>query len=229
MRVILVGVPVAAFLIDLARFRLAPWRDPRHLMSGLRSGALLGTAFFVLLAHALSNRTAAAGPDTVLSFLGLGFMAALLVDRRWLLFDPQHSRGGAFLLTAILRSAAGVTIGAVSHTSIKSALLVAVTLLLQESPSAGAFGAAATQGVAQYRVARSALAALSLAAFLAITALTSISHGILSIIFALTAGAGVYVSASMLIPESHHTHSQAPTLSMTVASSMIIFGLVQLT
>ena len=32
-----------------------------------------------------------------------------------------------------------------------------------------------------------------------------------------------------LIPESHHTHSQAPTLSMTVVSSMINYGLVQLT
>ena len=68
-----------------------------------------------------------------------------------------------------------------------------------------------------------------LAAFLTITALISISPGFLSIILALAAGAGVYVSASMLIPESHHTHSQSPTLSMTVVSSMIIFGLVQLT
>jgi len=229
MRAILVAVPVAALLVDFARFQLAPWRDPRHLMSGLKSGALLGTAFFVLLAQALSNRTATTGPDIVLSFLGLGFMAALLVDRRWLLFDLQRSPGGAFVLTAILRSAAGAAIGAVSHTSLKSALLVAVTLLLQESPSAPASLTAATQGVAQYRVARSALTALALAAFLAMTAMTSISPGILSIILALTAGASVYVSASILIPESHHTHSQAPTLSMTVASSMIIYGLVQLT
>ena len=84
-------------------------------------------------------------------------------------------------------------------------------------------------GLIKHPVARSALATLTLAAFLTITALTSISPGILSIILGLAAGAGVYVSASMLIPESHHTHSQSPTLSMTVASSMIIFGLVQLT
>jgi hypothetical protein len=226
---ILVAVPVAALLIDLARFQLTPWRDPRHLMSGLKSGALLGTALFVLLAQALSNRTATTEPDTVLSFLGLGFMMALLVDRSWLLFGLQRSPGGASVLTPILRSAAGVAIGAVSHTSLKGALLVAMTLLLQESLSGRASRAAATQGLAQHRVARSALAALSLAVFLAIAALTSISPGIISIILALAAGASVYVSASMLIPESHHTHSQVPTLSMTVASSMIIYGLVQLT
>lgn len=226
---ILVAVPVAALLIDLARFQPAPWRDPRHLMSGLKSGALLGTAVFVLLAQALSNRAATTEPDTVLSFLGLGFMMALLMDRSWMLFGLQRSPAGASVLTAVVGSAAGVAIGAVSHTSLKSALLVAVTLLLQESLSARTARAAATQGLAQYRVARSAMAALLLAAFLSTTALSSISPGILSIILALTAGASVYVSASMLIPESHHTHSQGPTLSMTVASSMIIYGLVQLT
>jgi zinc transporter ZupT len=222
---ILVAVPVAALLIDFARLQPAPWRDPRHLMSGLKSGALLGTSLFILLAQALSNRTAPAGPDTVLSFLGLGFMVALLVERTWLLFGLQRSPRGALVLTAILRSAAGVAIGAASHTSLKATALVAVTLLLQESPSA----AAARRGLAQHPVARSAVAALMLAAFLTITALISISPGFLSIILALAAGAGVYVSASMLIPESHHTHSQSPTLSMTVVSSMIIFGLVQLT
>ena len=194
-------------------------------MSGLKSGALLGTALFILLAQALSNRGAQTGPDTVLSYLGLGFMVALLVDRSWLLLGLQRSPGGVSVLTVILRSAAGVAIGAVSHTSLMGTLLVAVTLLLQESPPA----AATARGRAQHPVARSAVWALTLAAFLAITALTSISPGILSIILALAAGAGVYVSASMLIPESHHTHSQSPTLSMTVASSMIIFGLVQLT
>jgi hypothetical protein len=222
---ILVAVPVAALLIDLARLQPAPWRDPRHLMSGLKSGALLGTALFILLAQALGNRSAPTGPDTVLSFLGLGFMVALLADRSWLLLGLQRSPGGVSMLAVILRSAAGVAIGAVSHTSLMGTLLVAVTLLLQESPPA----ASATRGLAPHRVARSAVAALTLAAFLTITALTSISPGILSIILALAAGAGVYVSASMLIPESHHTHSQSPTLSMTVASSMIIFGLVQLT
>ena len=222
---ILVAVPVAALLIDVARLQPAPWRDPRHLMSGLKSGALLGTSLFILLAQALSNRTAPAGPDTVLAFLGLGFMVALLVERTWLLFGLQRSPRGAAVLTAILRSAAGVAIGAASHTSLKATALVAVTLLLQESPSA----AAARRGLAQHPVARSAVAALMLAAFLTITALISISPGFLSIILALAAGAGVYVSASMLIPESHHTHSQSPTLSMTVVSSMIIFGLVQLT
>jgi zinc transporter ZupT len=222
---ILVAVPVAALLIDFARLQPAPWRDPQHLMSGLKSGALLGTSLFILLAQALSNRTAPAGPDTVLSFLGLGFMVALLVERTWLLFGLQRSPRGALVLTAILRSAAGVAIGAASHTSLKATALVAVTLLLQESPSA----AAARRGLAQHPVARSAVAALMLAAFLTITALISISPGFLSIILALAAGAGVYVSASMLIPESHHTHSQSPTLSMTVVSSMIIFGLVQLT
>ena len=35
-------------------------------------------------------------------------------------------------------------------------------------------------------------------------------------------------SMRRLIPESHHTHSQAPTLAMTVASSVIIYGLVNL-
>jgi hypothetical protein len=224
---ILVAVPVAALLIDLARSQLAPWRDPRHLMSGFKSGALLGTALFVLLVQALSNRSATTQPDTVLSFLGLGFMAALLMDRSWMLFGLQHSPAGASVLTAILRSAAGVAIGAVSHTSLKCALLVAATLLLQESLSARAPRAAAL-GLAQQPVGRSVVAALLLAVFLAMTALTPISPRVLSIILALAAGAGVYVSASMLIPESHHTHSQGPTLSMTVASSMIIYGLVQL-
>ena len=226
---ILAAVPVAALLIDLARLRPPPWRDPRHLMSGLKSGALLGTSLFILLAQALSNRTATTGPDTVLSFLGLGFMVALLVDRSWLLFGLQRSPRGATVLTAILRSAAGVAIGAVSHMSLKATLLVAVTLLLQESPPESPSAGTVRPGLIKHPVARSALATLTLAAFLTITALTSISPGILSIILGLAAGAGVYVSASMLIPESHHTHSQSPTLSMTVASSMIIFGLVQLT
>jgi zinc transporter ZupT len=224
----LVAVPVAALLLDLVRLQPAPSRDPRHLMSGFRSGALLGTSLFVLLAQALSHRTAPAAPDTVLSFLGLGFMAALLIDRSWLLFGLQRSPGGTSVLTAIIRSAAGVTIGAVSHTSLTATALVAVTLLLQESPPESP-SAGATRGLAQHPAARATVAALTLAAFLTTTALTSISTGILSIILALAAGAGVYVSASMLIPESHHRHSQPPSLSMTVASSMIIFGLVQLT
>jgi zinc transporter ZupT len=108
-------------------------------------------------------------------------------------------------------------------------LLVAATLLLQESLSARAPRATATPGLAQQPVGRSVVAALLLAVFLAMTALTPISPRVLSIILALAAGAGVYVSASMLIPESHHTHSQGPTLSMTVASSMIIYGLVKFT
>src|SRR5580698_10021908 len=99
---ILVAVPVAALLIDLARLQPAPWRDPRHLMSGLKSGALLGTALFVLLAQALSNRAATA-PDTVLTFLGLGFIVALLMDRSWMLLGLQRSPAGPSVLTVILR------------------------------------------------------------------------------------------------------------------------------
>ena len=225
---ILIAVPVAALLIDLARLRRADWRDPRHLMSGLRSGALLGIAFFVLLAQALSHRTATTESDIVLSLLGLGFMTALLVDRGWLLVGRRRFPGGAFMLTAILRSAAGVAVGAVSHISLKNCLLVAATLLLQESRSAHAPWQA-THRLTSHQVVRSAIIALTLAGFLAMTALISLSPRFLSIILALAAGASVYVSASMLIPESHHTHSQVPTLSMTVASSMIIYGLVQLT
>ena len=197
-------------------------------MSGLKSGALLGIAFFVLLAQALSRRTAATESDIVLSFLGLGFMTALLVDRGWLLVGPLRFPGAACMLTAILRSAAGVAIGAVSHVSLKNCLLVAATLLLQESRSARAPWEA-TQRLTLRQVVGSTVVALMLAAFLAMTAFTSLSPGFSSIILAMAAGASVYVSASLLIPESHHTHSQAPTLSMTVASSMIIYGLVQLT
>jgi hypothetical protein len=231
---ILIAVPVAALLIDLARFPLPRWRDTRRLMSGLKSGALLGAALFVLLAQALSNRTVATEPETILSFLGLGFIVALLLDRGWSIFGPRLSTGGAWVLTAILRSTAGAAIGAVSHTSLEASLLVAAASLLPESLLIRASGASATHrraqhGLALHPLTRSAMAALPLAALLSITALTPMSPGMLNAILALAAGGGVYVSASMLIPETHHTHSQWPTLSVTVASSMIVYGLVRLT
>jgi zinc transporter ZupT len=220
-----VAVPIAALIIDHVRLQVAPWRDPQHLLSGLKSGVLLGTAFFVLLAQALSGRTGVTDRETVLSLFGLGFILALLVERSGLFFDPRRGPGLTSVLTGIRQSAAGVAIGAVSQTSLKSGVLVAVALLLQKSSSTAEHQPAA----ARRWTARLAAAILPLAALLTLTALASISPRNLSIILSLTAGAGVYVSASLLIPESHHTHSQVPTLSMTVVGSMIIYGLAHLT
>jgi zinc transporter ZupT len=223
---ILIAVSVTALLLDLCRPSIARTGDRQHLLCGLSSGALLGAAFFVLTGQALLYSASSAGADDVLSFVGIGFTGSLILDRVWFFYRRHGNTVENMIHSVLVRCPMGVAIGAAMHTPVPGGLIVAASLLLREVALLSAATSPANLQPQPQSPTHRIASMIAMVAFLTVTALTSISSGILSIILSVAAGCCVYSGASILIPESHHAHSQGPTLAMTALGSLVIYLIV---
>jgi uncharacterized membrane protein len=223
---VLIAAPLGALILDVIRPKVARIGDQGHLVGGLTSGLLLGTAFFVLLGQALRCRPSSSTSAEILSLAGIGFIGTVIFDRCWYFYRRRRDTFNTEIPSVLIRGTAGVTVGASLHTSPTTGLLVATTLLLREI-AYPANALRTVHGMPGLATSAPRLASImAFAACLTLVASSSISAGNLSIILALTAGSCVYMGASILVPETHHAHPQAPTLAMTALGSLLIYLIV---
>jgi len=222
---VLIAAPLGALMLDAIRPKVARIGDRGHLVCGLTSGLLLGTAFFVLLGQALQYRIPSSGSADILSCAGIGFIGTVILHRCWYFYRQRLGTFQTEIPSMLIRGTTGAAVGAALHTSPTTGLMVAATLLLREvgSPTNTPRTVEPAAGLSK---APRLLSIMVLAACLTFVALSSISAGNLSIILAVTAGSCVYMGAGILVPETHHAHPQAPTLAMTALGSLLVYLVV---
>ena len=206
-----------------------------HLVLGFSAGAVIGVALLDLLPEAMTlgvNRQGE-GPFGVATFVAVGFLAYLVVDRSLLMLahgDAQH-RGhfGAGSLTAhSLLDGLGIGLGFQASPAVGVALTVAV--LAHDLADGVNTVNLSLNGSKSPRVARRWLWADATAPLVGIglSLLIRPPAGALTLLIALFAGFFLYIGASELLPESHHRHPRAWTTAATVLGVALIWAVVRL-
>jgi zinc transporter ZupT len=223
-------VVCAAFLANLAGAAFARRvRDRRHLARAFSAGTVIAVAFFIFLPRAVMGLPGTHDTDGLLPLVGLGFVAALLLDRFGSMAWPDGGRHSPVRKRhghAVLNGAA---IGIAYHVSPGLSGVVSAALLVHEfSDSADAASLAAGGPFPRHVRRASSTRGVCLAAGLAVTCFSGVSPRTLSISLAMFGGYFAYLSASDLIPESYHEHPQLLTVVMTLSGAGAMYVLAGL-
>lgn len=231
-------VAVAAFAATLlGGFLALRLRDNLHLVLGFSAGAVVAVALFDLLPEALSLSGGLYSTTTVTSFVALGFLLYLMMDRLLLLHIHAHedgdesSRGHVRASSLSLHSFLdGIGIGLAFQVSTTVGLVVAVAVLAHDfSDGINTVNVVVRHGGTFKKALRWLVVdALAPVAGIAVTFLFSVSESSLGLLLALFAGFFLYIGASDLIPESHHAHPTFWTTAMTILGAGALFAVIRL-
>jgi zinc transporter ZupT len=213
-------------------------RDRLHLILGFSAGAVVGVAFFDLIPEALNLGGSAYGSSFLLSITALGFLAYLVLDRALLIHshagEEAHTHEGRGNLGAGSLSfhsfLDGIGIGLAFQVSAAVGIVVAAAVLAHDfSDGINTVNFVLKNG-GSWRKAVRWLAVDALAPVLGIVATLFfvLSGPHLALVLSLFAGFFLYIGASDLIPESHHSHPTILTTVMTVAGAAVLFIILKL-
>jgi len=236
MNVLLIALAASVATFIGGSFALR-FRDKLHLILGFSAGAVAGVALFDLLPEAIELGTKYHSASTIAFFVALGLFGYLILDRLVLLHthdadDEQNSSRGAFgALTLSAHSFFdGMAIGVGFQVSAVVGIVVAVAVLTHDfSDGINTVNLVLKNGGSWKQAFRWLLvdaAAPLLGA--ASTLLFSIPESSIGLVLAVFVGTFLYLSASDLIPESHHRHPRALTTFMTLFGALVIYTVVSL-
>lgn len=234
----LIAISIAAFAATLLGGALAlRLRDRLHLILGFSAGAVVAVAFFDLLPEAIDLAGAEYQTATITAFVALGFLLYLLMDRLLLLHGHTHdehdadvarghARAGSLSLHSLLD---GAGIGLAFQVSPAVGLVVAAAVLAHDfSDGINTVNVVIRHG-GSYSKAVRWLVVDALAPVLGIisTMFFTVPETTLGILLAVFAGFFLYIGASDLIPESHHSHPTFWTTAMTLLGAFVLFVAIQ--
>lgn len=236
----LVFIAGAVFVATLAGGAVAlRLRDRLHLVLGFSAGAVAGVALFDLLPEAFEIGMLYHTPATIASFIALGFFGYLILDRLILLHAHDDSlmdtlcpsRGSFGALTLATHSFLdGIAIGVAFQASFAVGIVVAIAVLAHDfSDGINTVSFIVRSG----RNSKQAFTWLLVDAIAPVLGIAStrffiIPEASLGPILALFTGTFLYLSASDLIPESHHRHPRALTTLMTLLGALMLYVIVHL-
>ena len=232
-----------AFIISLAAFcstmiggTLAlKLRDKLHLILGFSAGAVVAVAFFDLMPEALELGCKAHELSTVVSFVALGFLLYLLLDRVLLLHShsDEHEAGHHVESRGYVRAASlsihsfldGVGIGLAFQVNTAVGLVVAAAVLAHDfSDGINTVNVVVRHGGERAKALRWLIVdAVAPVVGVLVTLLFSVSEDSLGLLLAIFAGFFLYIGASDLIPESHHQHPKFLTTIMTLVGAGVLY------
>lgn len=224
------------------------FRDKLHLILGFSAGAVAGVALFDLLPEAIELGTQFHSASTVALFVALGLFGYLILDRLILLHThPSTSLGagetddetapavggrGAFgALTLSAHSFFdGMAIGVGFQVSAEVGIVVAVAVLTHDfSDGINTVNLVLKNGGTWRQAFRWLLVDASAPLLgAASTLFFTISESYIGLVLAVFVGTFLYLSASDLIPESHHRHPRALTTVMTLLGALVLYMVVSL-
>src|SRR3989344_2745295 len=203
------------------------FRDKLHLILGFSAGAVIAVAFFDLLPESLEL-----GGTTAM--VALGFIIYLILDRFIILHsdhDDTVHRGflgaGSLSIHSFLD---GFAIGLAFQVSRSVGLIVTATVLMHSFVDGINTISLITKNGGTQNTAMKWLIGASLAPVIGVVATFFIhpSPSTLGILLALFAGFFIYIGASELLPESHHSHPTKWTTIMTIIGIAVLYGAIQL-
>ena len=216
------------------------FRDHLHLILGFSAGAVAGVALFDLLPEAISLGSRFHSADAIALFVALGFFGYLILDRLILLHthddeshaEHGHERRGSFgALTLSAHSFLdGVAIGVGFQASAAVGLVVTAAVLTHDfSDGINTVSLVLRNGGAW----KKAFRWLFVDAFAPVVGAAStlffrIPDSAIGLVLAVFVGTFLYLSASDLIPESHHRHPRALTTVMTLFGALVLYAVVHL-
>ena len=232
---------LGAFLATLVGGSFAlKFRDHLHLILGFSAGAVAGVALFDLLPEAISLGTQQHAAATVALFIALGFFGYLVLDRLILLHthdDESHvehahaQRGAMGALTLSLHSFLdGVAIGVGFQDSVAVGAVVTAAVLTHDFSDGINTVNLVLRNSDDWKQAMRWLFvdALAPVAGAALTLLVVIPSSVIGLVLAVFVGTFLYLSASDLIPESHHRHPRILTTCMTLLGALVLYAVVHL-
>lgn len=213
------------------------FRDKLHLILGFSAGAVAGVALFDLLPEAITLGTKYYDASTVALFVALGLFGYLILDRLILLHthdeDDEHGapRGYFGALTLSAHSFLdGIAIGVGFQASPAIGLAVTAAVLTHDFSDGINTVNLILRNKGSWREAKRWLLVDALAPVLGVisTRFFSIPESKIGLLLAVFVGSFLYLSASDLIPESHHRHPRALTTVMTLIGALVLWGVSRL-
>jgi ZIP family zinc transporter len=236
MNVLLIALAASVATFIGGSFALK-FRDKLHLILGFSAGAVAGVALFDLLPEAIELGTAYHSSATIALFVALGLFGYLILDRLILLHTHEEDdevnapRGffGAFTLSTH-SFLDGMAIGVGFQVSSVVGLVITVAVLTHDfSDGINTVNLVLKNG-GSWRQAFNWLLvdAAAPVAGAASTLFFHIPESTIGLVLAVFVGTFLYLSASDLIPESHHRHPRALTTIMTLLGAALIYLVVYL-
>jgi len=212
------------------------FRDKLHLILGFSAGAVAGVALFDLLPEAIELGTKYHAATTISLFIALGFFGYLVLDR--LIFLHSHTedeanvhRGSFGALTLAAHSFLdGIAIGIGFQVSPAIGIVVTAAVLTHDfSDGINTVNFVLKNG-GSWKNAFRWLLIDAIAPVLGVfsTLFFRIPASALGLVLAVFVGTFLYLSASDLIPESHHRHPRALTTIMTLLGALVLYIIVRL-
>ena len=211
------------------------FRDKLHLILGFSAGAVAGVALFDLLPEAINLGTAYHAADTISLFIAVGFFGYLILDRLILLHTHEEDdevsapRGFFGALTLSAHSFLdGIAIGVGFQASVAVGIVVTAAVLTHDfSDGINTVNLVLKNGGTWKQAFRWLLADAAAPVFgAASTLLFRIPESSIGLVLAVFVGTFLYLSASDLIPESHHRHPRALTTVMTLLGAALMYLVV---
>lgn len=236
MTLILIIMAMAAFTFLGGLFALR-LKDKLHLVLGFSAGAVLGVALFNLLPESIELTSGTYDVQVVAVLAAAGFCIYMLADRLFSIHqhnqadceNPRHN-GKLGALALLLHSYLdGFGIGLAFKISPAIGLVVAIAVLAHKfsdginTVSVLARNKNGLADVKKWLIANSVSPAVGVASAYFI----SVSESTLGLILSVFIGLFLYISASDLIPESHHQHPTIWTTISTIIGMLVIFVAVQ--
>jgi ZIP family zinc transporter len=230
-----ISIGGAAFLATLiGGFFALKFSDKLHLILGFSAGAVAGVALFDLLPEAFELGSAYHSAADISLFIAFGFFGYLILDRLILLHAHEESKTPRGALGALTLSAHsfldGVAIGIGFQASAVVGVIVAAAVLTHDfSDGINTVNFVLHNGGGMKRAFNWLLVdAIAPVLGAASTLLFQIPASALGLVLAVFVGTFLYLSASDLIPESHHRHPRALTTVMTLFGALVLYAIVRL-
>lgn len=238
----LVAISLATFVFTLLGGLFAlRFKDKLHLILGFSAGAVIAVAFFDLIPEAIELGRKAFEVSTITSFTAAGFISYMLLDR----FAGMHGHGcdengcthhhvrrgklaaGSLAIHSFLD---GVVIGLAFQVSEVVGSVVTVAVLVHDFSD----GVNAVNLILKSKGGRKEAvfwllvdAAAPVIGVLS-TLLFTLSETMLAVVLAVFAGSFLYIGASDLLPESHHSHPTKWSSIMTVVGMAVLFAAIKI-
>lgn len=208
------------------------FKDKLHLILGFSAGAILGVALFDLLPESIELISGDYNTQTVMVLVALGFCVYMLIDRLFSLHKhdgecAKTSHGGKLSAVALILHSFldGFSIGLAFKISDSVGWVVAMAVLAHKFSDGINTVSVVMQDGSKIKPVVKWLAASSLAPVVGVCLayFITISDVTLGALLAVFVGLFLYISASTLIPESHHQHPAIWTTAATIIGILMIF------
>ncbi len=211
------------------------FKDKLHLILGFSAGAVIGVAFFDLLPEALELGNAY-DSSFITSIVAVGFILFMILDRFFIFHshnndEHKNIRGqvgaGSLSIHSFLD---GMAIGLAFQVSSAVGIIVTIAVLVHDfSDGINTVGLILKNGGNKTEAFKWLIVdSISPIVGILSTMFISVTQNALGIILALFCGFFIYIGASDLLPESHHSHPTAWTTVATILGIIVLYSAIQL-